>query len=156
MSQCCNSNKCKDVCGCLNFLSQNNSIVITKEICSGSQCCINLEVDPAFVVFNETKFQANSASLVITPGGVNGHKPNIEIVPSTDTGNIFTLGSDGKPFVTGFSIANTECITFTRSVVNGTVIITPIIDWVCVANEVCPLCPTSTPTCIQPLNLVIS
>lgn len=44
-------------------------------------------------------FSATSNSLVITPGGDQGHEPNIELVPSSDDDNILTLGSDGFPYV---------------------------------------------------------
>lgn len=44
-------------------------------------------------------FDATSNSLVIIPGGSQGHEPNIELVPSTDPDNILVLGSDGFPYV---------------------------------------------------------
>lgn len=44
-------------------------------------------------------FEARSDSLVITPGGTQGHEPRIELVPSNDPDNILTLGSDGLPYV---------------------------------------------------------
>jgi hypothetical protein len=44
-------------------------------------------------------FEARSDSLVITPGGTQGHEPRIELVPSDDPDNILTFGSDGLPYV---------------------------------------------------------
>ncbi len=44
-------------------------------------------------------FSLTSDSLVVTPGGVQGHDPVIELIPSADAGNILELGTDGKPFV---------------------------------------------------------
>lgn len=55
---------------------------------------------------------------MITPGGVKGHSPNIEIVPSKDAGNIFDLGSDGKPFVPAPKVLNfidTNTVDFTQT-----------------------------------------
>ena len=51
-------------------------------------------------------FQIQSDSLVVTPLPSTCDKySNIEVVPSEDDGNIFTLGSDGYPYVpsTGLS-----------------------------------------------------
>lgn len=115
MSNCCS--KCKDICNCLNILSYDNSVLIEKDVCTG-QCNIVLQVNPQFVVDNETPWVGNSVSLVITPGGVNGHAPNIEIVPSSDSGNIFDLGSDGKPFVPTPQVLNfidTNTVDFTQT-----------------------------------------
>lgn len=44
-------------------------------------------------------FAATSQSISITPGGPFGHTPNFEIDPSSDSGNVFILGTDGKPYV---------------------------------------------------------
>lgn len=115
MSQCCN--KCKDICNCLNLLSYDNSVLIEKDVCTG-QCNIVLQVNPQFVTDNETPWTGNSSSLVITPGGVNGHAPNIEIVPSSDPCNVFDLGTDGKPYVPCPQILNfidTNTVDFTVS-----------------------------------------
>lgn len=60
---------------------------------------IGLQVNP--LSKSDTQFSASSISLAITPGGVKGHTPNIELVPSNDAGNILILGSDGYPYVSG-------------------------------------------------------
>lgn len=76
-------------------------------------------------IFQETPFSATSTTLTVTPGGIKGHSPNIEIVPSSDAGNIFSFGSDGKPYVgsqvipteTPISVINSDTVNLT---VNGT------------------------------------
>jgi hypothetical protein len=60
---------------------------------------IGLQVNP--LSKSDTQFSASSISLAITSGGVKGHTPNIELVPSNDAGNILILGSDGYPYVSG-------------------------------------------------------
>lgn len=95
----------------------------------------------------ETTFSAQSASLTIAPGGVNGHSPTIEITPSGDVGNKFILGSDGKPFVPtdvpgikDVIIVPVMGISFTKNVTNGVITFTPVIDFQYFADQICPLC----------------
>ena len=46
-----------------------------------------------------------------------------------------------------------ECIEMVKEFIDGKLIITPVIDWACVAGHVCELC--STPTCPAPIGLVV-
>ena len=93
----------------------------------------------------ETTFSLTSLSLVVTPGGVHGHAPHIELVPSSDVNNSLILGSDGRPYVPQSSgkdvvINAATCITFTKVVTSGLITFTPVIDYNCIAAQVCGLC----------------
>jgi hypothetical protein len=104
----------------------------------------------------------NSDSLVITPsGGVCNSDLNIEIVPSADAGNTFTLGTDGYPFVPtpvdsigDVNIISGDCIVWTKTVVAGVPTFTYEINWNCVASHICPLCAGTL--CPNPLNLTVN
>ena len=87
------------------------------------------------------------------------HSRKIEIVPSSDANNIFILGSDGKPFVPQYSgnipqvvIADGECISFDLQVVGNITTYTPVIDYNCLASNICGLC--NLQLCQKPANLV--
>ncbi len=101
----------------------------------------------------------NSTSLTIAQTGTGGMTAAINVVPSADAGNQFRLGTDGFPYVgpspqtiSDVTVADTDCITFTKTHVNGLITITPSIDWDCVASHVCPVCNDS---CLAPSNLNI-
>lgn len=104
-----------------------------------------------------------SDSLVITPKIVNGCTDgvSIEVVPSTDANNIFKLGTDGKPYVpspTGINILNTKCLSWNRTIVNGTVTFSPTIDFDCFTTLICKNCANTAPaiTCTAPAALAVS
>lgn len=49
-----------------------------------------------------------------------------------------------------------QCITFTKEFIEGKLVITPSIDWDCVAENVCEICnPVTCPTPIE-LSVVIA
>lgn len=93
-------------------------------------------------------FTLTSDSLVVTPGGTEGHSPNIELIPSSDVSNILILGSDGRPYVPAVSIPSqrdvdidaNDCISFTKVVTSGKITFTPLVDFDCLANEICDRC----------------
>ncbi len=104
----------------------------------------------------------HSSSLVIAPsGGSCNGDVDINIVPSSDANNIFTLGTDGYPYVPAPEIAvidvnivNGECITWDKTVVGNVITFTPTIDWTCVASHTCAVsCET---LCPNPLNLTVN
>lgn len=107
--------------------------------------------------------RVSSDSLVITPsGGACNSDLNIEIVPSTDADNIFTLGTDGYPYVPAsggsindVNIISGDCIVWTKTIVAGVPTFTYEIDWNCVASHICPLCASGT-LCPNPLNLTVN
>lgn len=100
-----------------------------------------------------------STSLTITPsGGVCNKTATIEIVPSTNPGNSFTLGSDGKAFTPKVEVVSGQCISFTKSLVNGVITYTPVINMDCLASLLCPMC-NNTPgpqSCSIPTDLNIT
>lgn len=103
-----------------------------------------------------------SESLVITPSaGSCNNTMTIEVVPSADDDNIFTLGTDGRPYVPASEDAVVEinmvdgnCITWEETNVDGVITLTPTVDWNCVASHVCPLCAGTL--CPNPLNLTVN
>lgn len=117
------------------------------------------EVDLADII-EETTLTINSDSLVVTPGGTHGHSPTIEIDPSSDADNAFELGSDGKPYValvdvplTNVLIPNTSGLSWSRSLVDGVLTLTPSFDFSYIASQVCLIC---NPTCTTPTNLNVT
>ena len=48
---------------------------------------------------NSPELDITSSTLSVTPGGTLGHAPTIELVPSTDAGNLLEIGGDGLPYV---------------------------------------------------------
>lgn len=104
-----------------------------------------------------------SDSLVVTPvAGSCNASMTIELEPSSDSDNILTLGTDGKPYVPGTPpvyvnsviIEDTDCLTFTKIFANGVITITPTLDFNCIAARVCDLCDT-TP-CPPVINLIVA
>lgn len=51
-------------------------------------------------------------------------------------------------------IEDGECISFTKEFISGKLVITPSIDWDCVATQVCNIC--SGPTCPAPIGLTVT
>lgn len=106
--------------------------------------------------------KVSSSSLVVTPsGGVCNDTLNIEIVPSSDSDNIFVLGTDGYPYVPeppasidDVNIISGDCIVWTKTVVLGVPTFTYEVDWNCVASHICPLCAGTL--CPNPLNLTVN
>lgn len=47
-----------------------------------------------------------------------------------------------------------ECITWVKEFIGGKLHLTPVIDWACVAAQVCEIC--NPPTCPAPIALVVS
>lgn len=47
-----------------------------------------------------------------------------------------------------------ECIEMVKEFIDGKLVITPVIDWDCVAGNVCEIC--NPPTCDAPIELTVS
>ena len=52
------------------------------------------------------------------------------------------------------TINDGTCIQMVKEFVDGKLVITPVIDWDCVAANVCDIC--NPPTCPAPIELVVS
>lgn len=122
----------------------------------GSAVMVN-QVDLALSI-PETTFSAQSNSLVISPGGVKGHSPSIELVPSGDVGNKMILGSDGHPYVPTDApgikdvvMLPTPGISYTKTVQNGVITFQTVLDVQWFADNICPLC--NADSCGTPSNL---
>jgi len=50
-------------------------------------------------------------------------------------------------------IKDGTCIQMVKEFVDGKLVITPVIDWACVAANVCDIC--NPPTCPAPIELVV-
>lgn len=98
----------------------------------------------------------NSTSLKVTKSGTCNDNLTIEVVPSTDNNNSFTLGTDGRPFVssTEISFVPVPCLTFERVQQGNKVTFVPKLDWNCVAQNICGLCENPTP-CVAPNGVII-
>jgi hypothetical protein len=139
---CCDA--CKEVCECLVIESSDGTAIVGKHYDRRRKVCVT----DITVPLNETPWEGTSNSLVITPGGVDGHAPEIELVPSTDPGNALTLGSDDHPYVQQIAITDCQCITFTKSVINGVLTYCPAIDIDCLLGLL--------GVCNAPTGLIIS
>ena len=103
-----------------------------------------------------------SNSLLITrSGNPCNSSATIEIIPSANAGNSFILGTDNKAFVPKTNIASGLCISFTKTIVNGIITFTPVLDINCISNLICPICKELNPppapcvNCGETTNLVI-
>lgn len=101
--------------------------------------------------------RVSSSSLVLTLSGTCSDSLAIEMIPSTNQGNILTYGTDGRPYVpkTDMTIVAAPCFNWQKTVVGQTITYVPIIDWNCVAQQTCPLCDNPTP-CIAPTGLIVT
>lgn len=107
--------------------------------------------------------QLTSRSINITVDSTNTQSFRLELVPSTDTGNIFSLGSDGKPYVpaigrgvTDVNITPDDCFTFEKVIGrNGSISFVQTVDWACVADKICGLCNTGN-VCTPATNLTVT
>lgn len=63
----------------------------------------------------------------------------------------------GNNIVEALQINDGECITMFKEFIGGKLVITPVINWTCVASHICGLCAsTSAPLCASPNNLNVS
>lgn len=145
---------CQNPCDCSNGNNTigNADFIILK---NDSNTCLGIVKDTTTL----TTFIANiltylknifsnlsSNSLRITPSGTAcNSSATIEIVPSSDLGNSFILGSDGKAYVPRVEFLPGSCITFSKVLVNGVILFTPIIDKTCLASLLCPICASIPP-----------
>lgn len=98
-----------------------------------------------------------SSSLYLTLSGTCQDNLSIDMVPSTTTGNILGYGSDGRPYVpkTDVGIVSTTCLSWQKTISGQVITLVPIIDWNCMAQQVCVLCNNPSP-CIAPTGLIVS
>lgn len=137
------------------YLELNGTILSIRKIDGTLVNSVNLSgLIPA-----ETPFVLNSQSLLVTPGGAFGHTPTIELVPSGDNNNILILGSDGRPYVPAqidkdVNIVNIQGLSFIKNVTSNSITFTPVLDYVYIASQVCPLCVGPLPC--NPLTINVS
>lgn len=101
--------------------------------------------------------KVNSNSLSLTLSGSCMDSLAIEMVPSTNIGNILTYGTDGRPYVpkTDVSLISTTCFSWQKTINGQVITYVPIIDWNCVSQQVCPLCDNPAP-CVAPTGLIVT
>ena len=149
---------CQNPCDCFNGNStvDNTDSVILK---NNTNTCLGIVKDTTTLttfITNLLSYIKNifssltSRSLRITPSGTAcNSSATIEIVPSSDLGNSFILGSDGKAYVPRVEFLPGSCITFSKVLVNGVILFTPIIDKACLASLLCPICASISPILIN-------
>lgn len=101
--------------------------------------------------------RVSSTSLSLTLSGSCLDSLAIEMIPSTNQGNILTYGTDGRPYVpkTDMNIVAAPCFSWQKTISGQVITYVPIIDWNCVAQQTCPLCDNPTP-CEAPTGLILS
>ena len=158
---------CQSPCNCSNSNIGNTDLVILK---NDTNTCLGIVKDTTtlttfitniFTYLKNIFSSLTSRSLRITPSNTAcNSSATIEIVPSSDLGNSFILGSDGKAYVPRIEFVSGSCITFSKVLVNGVILFTPIIDKACLASLLCPICasipPPVTNNCGIPKNVSIT
>lgn len=79
-----------------------------------------------------------SSSLSVNRSGACADNVTIELVPSSQSGNILTIGNDGKPYVPQsiVTMQSSKCITYVSTGPAGAVIWIPILDFQCIATNI--------------------
>lgn len=80
----------------------------------------------------------SSASLSITRTGACSDLLSIELIPSTQSGNILILGNDGRPFVppTVVTMQGSKCISYQSTGPVGNVTWVGVLDFECIADNI--------------------
>ena len=160
---------CQSPCDCYNSntsIGNTDSVILKND----ANTCLGIVKDTTTLttfITNLLNYLKNifsnltSRSLKITPSGTAcNSSATIEIVPSSDLGNSFILGSDGKAYVPRIEFVPGSCISFSKVLVNGVIMYVPIIDRVCFANLFCPICASTTPppslSCGIPQNVSVT
>lgn len=86
---------------------------------------------------------------------VDIHSNDNSITVVKEEGCGIDLSVTGNNLDNIFQLNNGECITFVKEFIQGKLIITPQIDWTCVANHICPLCAPPAPNCPAPINMTV-
>ncbi len=96
-----------------------------------------------------------SNSLKVTREGTCQDTLRIELEPSLDLDNILVLGSDGLPYVpkTDVVIHDSQCITWSKVLIDNVIHYTPTLDIACIATQVCTICADEIEACDPPQNL---
>lgn len=77
---------------------------------------------------------------------------NSVTVEKSDCGVDLRISSNNLANI--LTINDGDCIQMVQEFIDGKLVITPIIDFACVAEAVCGLC--APPTCSAPISLVVS
>lgn len=77
---------------------------------------------------------------------------NSVTVEKSDCGVDLTITGNNIDQV--LQLNNGECISFIKEFIDGKLVITPQIDWECIAENICELC--APPVCPAPINLVVA
>lgn len=98
--------------------------------------------------------RVTSSSLSITQSGACGDVLDVEIIPSSQAGNKFTLGNDGKPYVPTVvtTLLPSKCISWQQAVTGNSTTWVPIIDFTCVSANTT----IQAIACIAPSGITVS
>ena len=87
----------------------------------------------------------DSHSLNLLGNGTTTAPLSGDVIISPNAGNELSILPSGL-YSQKIDITSSKCITFTSAVVNDIKVYTPVIDWTCVSQQICPLCgPTIVP-----------
>lgn len=100
------------------------------------------------------RITSNSLSLNLV--GTCRDQLSVELVPSSQLGNLLVYGQDGRPYVpkTDVNLVSTTCISWQKTTNGQVITYVPVIDWNCVSQQVCILCTNPTP-CVAPTGLIV-
>lgn len=95
-----------------------------------------------------------SSSLSVTTSGTCSNVVAVELVPSSQSGNILILGNDGRPYVpqTLVNMASSKCITWQSSGPVGNILWTPVIDFNCVSVNIT----SQAIACVAPTGVTLT
>lgn len=101
--------------------------------------------------------RVSSKSLKVTRKGTCQDNLEIELVPSVQSGNILTIGSDGLPYVPGSDVVihDSQCISWQKTIVGNVIHYVPTLDMECIAAQVCAICAQTAP-CDTPAGLGVT
>lgn len=146
--------------GCLNITSSD----CTKYLGNTDLSCVGIRngdtLTSALTSLSNyasgTLDRITSSTIGLTYTGQCRDNLDLEVVPSTQLQNILTYGIDGKLYVpkTDLTLVSTTCISWQKTTVGQVITYVPIIDWNCVAQQVCVLCSNPSP-CVAPTGLMV-
>lgn len=146
------ANTCPDVLpsDCVTYTGPDNSCI---EVFNAEKPSVTTVIKKAFAYITTLLSRITSRSLRITTNGACPDSISVELVPSSQDGNILSLGSDGYPYVppTIINMLPSRCFSWQRSTSGNTSSWVPVLDFTCISTNI-----TNLLTCAAPTNVHIS
>lgn len=121
---------------------------------SGTPITLTSVLIAIFTYLSTILNRITSSSLsVISPSSCAGTVA-VELIPSSQSGNILVLGTDGKPYVpqTLVSMQSSKCISWQSTGQPGAITWVPVLDFGCISTAVA----AAAIQCTAPTSVVIS